>query len=400
MRKKISVFLLLIILFLTNIFSYNIGKNLSNNNISIFGNTSGIDGKQRDRLVYLENYINDNYLREVTKEQLYTGQLKGMVESLDDPYSQYYTEEELNELLEDTSGRFYGIGVYINTADGYITVVSPIRNTPAEEAGLLPGDRIIKVDGTELSGDKPDEASKLIKGEKGTSVTLTILRIEDDKPHTFDVDVVRDEINVTTVESEIIEDEILYISISQFNDNTYNEFVEATKLIDSNIKGMILDLRSNPGGLLNVSTKVADVLLPEGLVYYTQSKSGEISDRGYSDDNMIDLPIVTLINGGSASASEIVAGALRDYDKTLLVGEKTFGKGVVQSINRFSSNDGIKLTISEYFTPNGVQIHEKGIEPDVKEILDDNTVLIGIENLEEDNQLQKGIEELKKMFNQ
>lgn len=400
MRKKISVFLLLIILFLTNIFSYNIGKNLSNNNISIFGNTSGIDGKQRDRLVYLENYINDNYLREVTKEQLYTGQLKGMVESLDDPYSQYYTEEELNELLEDTSGRFYGIGVYINTADGYITVVSPIRNTPAEEAGLLPGDRIIKVDGTELSGDKPDEASKLIKGEKGTSVTLTILRIEDDKPHTFDVDVVRDEINVTTVESEIIEDEILYISISQFNDNTYNEFVEATKLIDSNIKGMILDLRSNPGGLLNVSTKVADVLLPEGLIYYTQSKSGEISDRGYSDDNMIDLPIVTLINGGSASASEIVAGALRDYDKTLLVGEKTFGKGVVQSINRFSSNDGIKLTISEYFTPNGVQIHEKGIEPDVKEILDDNTVLIGIENLEEDNQLQKGIEELKKMFNQ
>lgn len=400
MRKKISVFLLLIILFLTNIFSYNIGKNLSNNNISIFGNTSGIDGKQRDRLVYLENYINDNYLREVTKEQLYTGQLKGMVESLDDPYSQYYTEEELNELLEDTSGRFYGIGVYINTADGYITVVSPIRNTPAEEAGLLPGDRIIKVDGTELSGDKPDEASKLIKGEKGTSVTLTILRIEDDKPHTFDVDVVREEINVTTVESEIIEDEILYISISQFNDNTYNEFVEATKLIDSNIKGMILDLRSNPGGLLNVSTKVADVLLPEGLVYYTQSKSGEISDRGYSDDNMIDLPIVTLINGGSASASEIVAGALRDYDKTLLVGEKTFGKGVVQSINRFSSNDGIKLTISEYFTPNGVQIHEKGIEPDVKEILDDNTVLIGIENLEEDNQLQKGIEELKKMFNQ
>lgn len=400
MRKKISVFLLLIILFLTNIFSYNIGKNLSNNNISIFGNTSGIDGKQRDRLVYLENYINDNYLREVTKEQLYTGQLKGMVESLDDPYSQYYTEEELNELLEDTSGRFYGIGVYINTADGYITVVSPIRNTPAEEAGLLPGDRIIKVDGTELSGDKPDEASKLIKGEKGTSVTLTILRIEDDKPHTFDVDVVRDEINVTTVESEIIEDEILYISISQFNDNTYNEFVEATKLIDSNIKGMILDLRSNPGGLLNVSTKVADVLLPEGLVYYTQSKSGEISDRGYSDDNMIDLPIVTLINGGSASASEIVAGALRDYDKTLLVGEKTFGKGVVQSINRFSSNDGIKLTISEYFTPNGVQIHEKGIEPDVKEILDDNTLLIGIENLEEDNQLQKGIEELKKMFNQ
>lgn len=400
MRKKISVFLLLIILFLTNIFSYNIGKNLSNNNISIFGNTSGIDGKQRDRLVYLENYINDNYLREVTKEQLYTGQLKGMVESLDDPYSQYYTEEELNELLEDTSGRFYGIGVYINTADGYITVVSPIRNTPAEEAGLLPGDRIIKVDGTELSGDKPDEASKLIKGKKGTSVNLTILRIEDDKPHTFDVDVVRDEINVTTVESEIIEDEILYISISQFNDNTYNEFVEATKLIDSNIKGMILDLRSNPGGLLNASTKVADVLLPEGLVYYTQSKSGEISDRGYSDDNMIDLPIVTLINGGSASASEIVAGALRDYDKTLLVGEKTFGKGVVQSINRFSSNDGIKLTISEYFTPNGVQIHEKGIEPDVKEILDDNTVLIGIENLEKDNQLQKGIEELKKMFNQ
>ncbi len=400
MKRKFSILLVLVAILTTNLFSYNFGKSIGDDNLNIFGDVSGIDSKQEDKLVHLENYINENYLRDVSKEQLYTGQLKGMVASLDDPYSVYLTSEEFDELVEDTSGKFFGIGVYINSSDGYITVVSPIRNTPAERAGLLSGDRILKVDGVEISGDNPDEASKLIKGEKGTKITLTILREEDGKPKTFDLEVERDEINVTTVESSFIEDVIFYLSISQFNENTYSEFKNEIGKIKPTTKGMILDLRSNPGGVLDVTTQVADELLPEGLVYYTKTKSGQISDKGNSDPEFLDLPIVTLINGGTASASEIVSGALRDYKRTILVGEKSFGKGVVQSINRFSSNDGIKLTISEYFTPKGVVIQNKGIEPDVEVALDDNTTIIGIDNLENDNQLKRGIEELKKMINE
>lgn len=396
MKKKRLVFLLIGIIVISNLLSYNIGKVNGGNTIPVFGGSSSLNEDQEKRLVFLEDYISENYLREVTKEELYTGQLKGMVEALNDPYSEYLTEEEFNELMEDTSGKFFGIGVYINNSDGFVTVISPIRNTPAEEAGLLPGDRIVKVDGEEVGGEDISEASKKIRGKKGTTVTLTIMRKTDKEPETFDVDVMRDEITVVTVESEKIEDNILYISISQFNENTYREFAEVTKDIDEDIEGIILDLRSNPGGLLNICEKIADLLLPEGLIYYTENRDKEVVSKGYSDANMIDLPIVTLINGGTASASEIISGALRDYDRTILVGEKTFGKGVVQTINRFSTRDGIKLTISEYFTPKGITIHGKGIEPDVEVKLDDPTTKIGPENLENDNQLQRGIEELKK----
>ncbi len=398
MKKKFNVFLLLAILLITNLISFAMGRNLGNASGFAFGNSGDLSSDQKNRLVYLENYINKNYLRDVEQQELYTGQLKGMVAALKDPYSQYLTEVEFDELMEDTSGKFFGIGVYINTQDGFVTVVAPIRNTPAEKAGLLPKDRILKVDGNELSGDDASEASKMIRGKKGSSVTLTIMRIEDGKPKTFDVEVMRDEITVVTVESEIIQDNILYISISQFNENTHKEFVEATNKINKDVKGIILDLRSNPGGLMDVCANVADMLLPEGLIYYTEVKGGVKSDERHSDKAMIDLPLVTLINGGTASASEIVSGALRDHNRSILIGEKTFGKGVVQSINRFSTKDGIKLTISEYFTPNGNKVHKEGLEPDIEVKLDDPALILGLENLEKDNQLQRAIKELNKQF--
>lgn len=401
MKKKTGIILLVVIVLLTNLIAFNLGRNF---NSYAWANNNGsevdrVENEQINKLVYLENYINNYYLREVKKEDLYTGQLKGMVAALNDPYSQYLTEEEFNDLIEDTTGTFFGIGVYISSSDGYVTVVSPIRNTPAEEAGLLPGDIILKVDGEEVTGEDVSKASKLIKGKKGTDVVLTIVRKdENNKPNTFDLSVRRDEIEVITVNSKVIEDKILYISISQFNDNTYKEFAQALEEITPNIKGIVLDLRSNPGGLLDACRKVADTLLPDGLIYYTKDRQGQILDEGISDEKMVDLPMVTLINGGSASASEILSGALRDHKRSILIGEKSFGKGVVQTINRFSSKDGIKLTISEYFTPNGISIHEKGIIPDVEVKLDDKTTIIGVENLENDNQLQKAIEELKKII--
>lgn len=398
--KKSKIFLLVLIIILTNLITFNLGRNLNSYALAANkGDVDKIESDQVNKLIYLENYINSYYLRDVTKEDLYTGQLKGMVAALNDPYSQYLTEEEFNELMEDTTGTFFGIGVYISSSNGYVTVVSPIRNTPAEEAGLLPEDIILKVDGVEVSGEDVSKASKLIKGKKGTDVLLTIVRKdENEKPNTFDLKVRRDEIEVITVNSKTLENNILYISISQFNDNTYKEFAQALEEIKADTKGIILDLRSNPGGLLDACRNVADTLLPEGLIYYTKDRQGQIIDEGISDANMVDLPMVTLINGGSASASEILSGALRDHKRSILIGEKSFGKGVVQTINRFSTRDGIKLTISEYFTPNGISIHEKGIVPDVEVKLDDKTTIIGVENLENDNQLQRAIEELKKII--
>ncbi len=398
MRGKISALFLVLILVVTNILSFNIGQSsFSNSNTPTLSTRKfGLDSTQQDKLTFLERYIQDNYLREVTQEDLYVGQLKGMVAALDDPYSEYLTREEYNELMEDTSGRFFGIGVYINAQDGYINVVSPIKNTPAEKAGLRSGDKIIKVNGDDISGANATEASKKIKGEKGTKVTLTILRIEDEVANTFDVDVIRDEITVITVESKIIENDLLYVGISQFNEQTYSEFMEATKLITNATKGIILDLRNNPGGLLSTSTAIADVLLPEGTIVYTERKGKVKDDQINSDAKYIDLPMVVLINEGSASASEIISGAIRDFDRAMLIGQKTFGKGVVQTIDNFSTGDGIKLTISEYFTPKGTSIHGKGIEPDISVELDDPSLIIGLENIEKDNQLQRAIEELRK----
>ncbi len=398
MRGKISALFLVLILVVTNILSFNIGQSSSanSNTPTLSTRKFGLDSTQQDKLTFLERYIQDNYLREVTQEDLYVGQLKGMVAALDDPYSEYLTREEYNELMEDTSGRFFGIGVYINAQDGYINVVSPIKNTPAEKAGLRSGDKIIKVNGDDISGANATEASKKIKGEKGTKVTLTILRIEDEVANTFDVDVIRDEITVITVESKIIENDLLYVGISQFNEQTYSEFMEATKLITNATKGIILDLRNNPGGLLSTSTAIADVLLPEGTIVYTERKGKVKDDQINSDAKYIDLPMVVLINEGSASASEIISGAIRDFDRAKLIGQKTFGKGVVQTIDNFSTGDGIKLTISEYFTPKGTSIHGKGIEPDISVELDDPSLIIGLENIEKDNQLQRAIEELRK----
>lgn len=358
----------------------------------------GIDSSQVDRINFLEEYINENYLRDVSQDELYVGQLKGMVDALEDPYSEYLTKEEFDELMEDTSGKFYGIGVFISTNDGMITVVSPIKDSPAEKAGLISGDIILSVDGEDLDGNKADQASRLIRGEKGSTVLLKIMRTIDGKSETFEVEVVRDEIKIYTVDYQSIDPSIAYIGISQFNENTYDEFKDTIESLPDTTKGIILDLRSNPGGLLDSCVAVADELLGQGNIVYTKDGSGNIVEEYDSDSNHLDLPLVTLINGGSASASEIVAGALKDHNRTLLVGQQTYGKGVVQNLNRFSSGDGIKLTVSEYFTPSGSNIDQVGISPDVVVELDDPTIKIGPDNLKEDKQLEEAIVEINKLI--
>lgn len=349
------------------------------------------------KVLYIESLIKESYLREVDEDKFLDGQLKGVVQSLGDPYSQYLTADEYKSFTEETSGIYGGIGVVVTPGeDNFITVVSPIEDTPGERAGLKSGDRIIKVDGEEFTADTMDEAVKVMKGKPNTKVTLTIMRKnKDGLNEMIDVDIIREKIRLVTVKSNIIDDNIGYIKITSFDELTAKDFKkELNKLEKAAVEGLIIDLRNNPGGLLDVCADIADQLLGEGDIVYTQTKDGTKeylrSDKGHTD-----LPLTLLVNNGSASASEILAGAVKDHNRGVLIGTTTFGKGVVQRIKPLKDGSGLKLTISEYFTPNGINIHGKGIEPDIVVELPDDVDVIGVENISGDIQLQKALEVIK-----
>lgn len=403
MSKKKVVALIIVIVLITNGLTFGLTNILGvkfNNKayvpVAEYNNLKSVYN-EFSKVMEVEEYIEKNYLRDVDKEKLREGQLKGLLYSLEDPYSNYMTKDEFALLLEETSGSFGGIGVMITPGDdNLITVVSPIEDTPGERAGIKSGDKIIKVNGKDFFAEDMDLAVKEMKGEPNTDVVLTIMRIKEGKENEiFDLKITREIIRVVSVKSNIIEDDIGYIRISNFDDLTYEDFKEhLDELGKENIKGLIIDLRNNPGGLLNRTVQIADELLGKGDIVYTQTKDGK---KRYerSDKKMVDYPLAILINGGSASASEILAGAVKDHNRGVLIGTTTFGKGVVQKIHRLDDNSGLKLTISEYFTPNGTNIHGIGIEPDILVELEDDVEIIGIENLEGDKQLKKAIEEIR-----
>ncbi len=349
------------------------------------------------KIIGIEKYIESNYLRDLDHEKAVDGQLKGLVQSLEDPYSQYLTAEEYASFTQQTSGIYGGIGVIVTPGDdNYITVVSPIEDTPGERAGLKTGDKILKVNGEEFYADTMDKAVKVMKGEPNTPVTLTIGRKDkENKNNIFDVEIVREEIRLVTVKSNVIDDNIGYIKLTSFDELTYDDFkVSLNELEAKGVNGLIIDLRNNPGGLLSITANIADEFLGVADIVYTETKDGT---REYlrSNKGKTDLPLVLLVNGGSASASEILAGAMQDLKRGELVGTTTFGKGVVQRIKPLPDGSGIKLTVSEYFTPNGTNIHGIGIVPDVVVELDEEVEEIGIDNIDNDNQLQKALEVLK-----
>lgn len=347
------------------------------------------------KLKLVENKIKKDYLYEVKDEDLRDGELKGMVAALKDPYSEYLTEEDLKEMNQETTGSFYGIGFTVfKNENNQIEVVSPIKGTPADKAGIKPKDIVVKVNGKPFTGDEMKDAIKIIKGEKGSKVHLTIYRPSTKK--TLEMDVERDEIKIETVISHKIEN-LGYIGIIQFNDHTDEEFkTHLDKLKKQNVKGLILDLRGNPGGTVSSVVKVADMLLPEGTIVSAKDKNHKIVFEYKSDKDQYDKPIVVLINEGSASASEILSGAIKDFKRGKLVGAKSFGKGIVQTVFPFQDGTGVKLTTSEYFTPSGENIHKIGIKPDIEVKLKENVKGIGYEFLKQDIQLQKAIEVLKK----
>ena len=347
----------------------------------------------------IEETIHNLYIDDVTDEELAEGLYDGIIGALGDPYSVYYTKEEYSELMTDTEGVYYGIGAYLqmDTLYGYPRITGIIANSPAEDSPLRVDDYITKVNGEDIYGIELSEAVKLIKGPENTEVTLTVVRQSDSSE--FDVTLTRQKVETPTVTYEMKDEEIGYISISQFDEVTVGQFAEALAAVkEEHAKGIILDLRGNPGGLVSAAVEIADMILPAGNVVYTVDKYGTREDYPCSGQNELDIPMVVLVNGGSASSTEILAGAIKDYGKGYLLGTTTFGKGIVQRMMQFKDGSGIKLTVSHYYTPLGNDIHKVGIEPD--EVLEFDKDLYYTENLQDsvDNQLERALEKIREMI--
>lgn len=347
------------------------------------------------KLTAIEDVIEEYYYQDadIDVDAMTEGMYAGMVNSLGDPYSVYYTEEEWNDLMQETEGVYYGIGAYLmidpNTGLGKISGV--IDNTPAQEAGLRADDLLYLVDDVSTMGMELSEIVAMVKGEEGTTVHLTIYR--EGESDYLEIDVERRKIESPTVTYEMLEDNIGYIQITEFDEVTTDQFTEALAVIKgSDAKGLILDLRGNPGGSLSVVVDIAREILPKGLIVYTEDKYGQRDEYTCDGRNELDMPLVVLVNGNSASASEILAGAIKDYKKGILLGTTTFGKGIVQRVLPLTDGTALKLTISAYYTPNGNNIHGVGIEPDVVCEFDSDAYY---EN-DVDNQLEAAVAEIKK----
>ena len=324
-----------------------------------------------NKLQVLEDTIDRYYLESVDEQTLEKGVYDGLVEALGDPYSTYYSSEELKELQDKTEGIYYGIGAYVGIdADTSLPrLTGIIEGTPAQESGLRAGDLLYKVDGEEVQGLELTQVVSKIKGEEGTSVHLTIIR--EGATDYLEVDVVRRKVESPTVNQKMLDGGIGYIQITEFDTVTLDQFTEALAVCrGSGMKGLILDLRGNPGGNLNTVCDIAREILPKGLIVYTEDKDGKRSEYTCDGTKEMKEPLVVLVDSGSASASEILAGAVKDYGIGTLVGTTTFGKGIVQRIISLSDGSAVKLTVSNYYTPNGNNIHKIGIKPDIEEKFD------------------------------
>ena len=350
-----------------------------------------IDKKTARKLEQIKDIIDDSYLKgdEIKESDLENFLLKGYVNGLKDPYSVYYNEEETKELYETTEGEYSGIGAVMsqNLETGVITMVNVYEDSPAEKAGFKNNDILYKVNGKDISTEDISKVVNKIKGEEGTEVTITVLR--DGKE--YEATATREKLEAHTIEYEMKEDHIGYVRVTEFDMVTYNQFVEAiTDLKKQGMKGIIIDLRGNPGGNLSTVCQMLDYILPEGLIVYTEDKDGKREVMTSDEEHKLEMPMTVLVDGRSASASEIFAGAIQDYQLGTLVGTTTYGKGVVQQLFDLKDGTCLKLTIAEYFTPKGRNIHEKGIKPDVEvEYQYDKN------NADADNQLDKAIEVLK-----
>ena len=374
---------------LTTIFVYQkLTGTMDISNIVASGDNTGLELT----LSKIRATLEKKYIGEIDDQKLLEGAIKGYVAGLGDEYAQYYTKEEMSAEMDETNGNYVGIGIYmtVNSSEGTITVTEPMEGSPAEEAGLKKDDLIIAVNDEEVTTDNVSDMSSKIKGEEGTKVKLKIKRGEE----TFEVEVERKRIVVSHTKADIKENSIGYIQISDFEGGTAVEFQKRyEELKKKNIKSLIIDLRGNGGGVVDEALSILNMICDQNsTLLITVDKSGKEEQTKSKQTPIVDVPVVILTNGYSASASEILAGALKDNNKAKLVGTKTYGKGVIQTLMQLSDGSGLKITTEEYYTPSHNKINKVGIEPDYEVKLPSGITELTDEN---DTQLQKAIELLK-----
>ena len=388
--KTIMLVLLtaIITFIITSISMYNV---LGKRTIKTLTNSSSIESTFNN----FKKFIEKKYIGTIDEEKMLESAIKGYVEGLDDEYSEYITKEEMKEYMEETNGKYVGIGVYIsnNTQTNQIVVLMPMKGSPAEEAGMKSGDIITKIDGVEYKGEDLSKASNALKQEEGTKVKVEILRDNQ----TIELEIERKTIKINHVESDVINNSIGYIQISTFDDGCYDEFKQKIdELKTKNIKSLIIDLRNNGGGIVEEAINIADLFTTKNsTLLITTGKNTEEEITKAKKDKEIDMPIVILVNENTASASEILTAAIKENcNKVTIVGKTTFGKGVIQTIFTLTDGSGLKLTTNEYYTPKRNKINKIGIKPDVEVDFPENESVYSIEK-QKDTQLQKAIELLK-----
>ena len=362
---------------------------------TLFG--SDIVGKETNKkLEDIQNILDNNFYFEEDEQAKQDGIIKGYMEGLDDPYSVYYTKKEYDEFKEDTDGEYVGVGVQVSQSKetNIITVVKVFDDSPAKNAGIEAKDVITKVNGEDVSEQELDAVVEKIRGVEGTDVTITVYRSSDSKDHDYTMK--RRKVENPTVEYKMLDNNIGYIAVSSFYEVTGKQFIDAVgKLNVEGMEGLIIDLRDNGGGLLDIAVEMLDFMLPEGKIVYTEDKNGNIIDSYNStDEQKFTKPLVLLVNEYSASASEIFAGAIKDYGIGTLVGTNTYGKGIVQRLFPLNDGSAVKVTIAKYFTPNGNDIHKIGIKPDIEVEFDAKQYKDS--DGEKDNQLDAAVEEMMK----
>lgn len=391
-----TIMMLAIVIFITfMVTSISLYTYYTKNPIIITSNTKNTKNDIANKLENYRQIIEKYYLGEVDEEKLEEGAIKGYIEGLGDLYTEYISKEDMKDYLEDTMGNFVGIGIYMikNTQYDRIQVLATIKGSPAEKVGIQAGDLIISVDGVEYKADDMTTASNNIKGEEGTKVTIELLR----GAQSIKYEITREKVKVNQVEGKVLSNNIGYIQFTSFDETTAEDFkAKYQELAKQGIQSLIIDLRNNGGGIVDQALEIADyIATKDSVLLYEVDKNNKETVRKAETDPIINMPIIILTNENTASASEILAGALKDLGKAKTVGTTTYGKGVIQQILKLSDGSGIKITIEEYQTPNKNKINKVGIEPDEKVELPDSVESIFNVKESEDTQLQKAIEMLK-----
>lgn len=356
-------------------------------------NAESVTGKKSmEKLEYIESMINNYYLNDVEEQKLEDGMYAGLLAGLEDPYSRYYTAEQYASASEETEGHYQGLGVVMMLdKDGLVNVVRVYKDGPGDKAGLLAGDIIYKVEDEVMVDMELAEVAKKIKNPDINPIHLTIAREGENDYLEFEIQ--KEDVQVPAVEHEMLENKTGYLAIYEFTNVAFEQYQKAfSDLQSQGMERLVVDLRGNPGGLVDSVCNILNTILPKGTIVYTEDKYGNRMDKDSEGKTPIDIPLAVLVNGNSASASEIFAGAVQDYGIGTIVGTTTYGKGVVQTVKELKDGSAVKLTISNYFTPNGNNINGKGITPDVEVELDEKLKQKNTITKEEDNQLQKALE--------